>query len=140
MTQPDVSQWSMEQLFGAEAEAQTQVLTDGLLALERNPGSPPQLEACMRAAHSLKGAARIVDLDAAVGLAHAMEEVFVGAQAGRVALHQDTIDILLRGVDLMRTIASVRQGEPETETERRQRSIADSSRRSMGRLRSGSIR
>ena len=31
----------------------------------------------MRAAHSLKGAARIVGLDAAVRVAHAMEDCFV---------------------------------------------------------------
>ena len=111
MTDADVSQWSMHELFGAEAETQTKVLTDGLLALEREPRSAPQLEACMRAAHSLKGAARIVDIDAAVGLAHAMEDVFVGAQEGRIDLSQDSIDLLLRGVDLMRNIAATRQVE-----------------------------
>ena len=36
----------------------------------------------MRAAHSLKGAARIVGLDAGVGVAHAMEDCFVAAQTG----------------------------------------------------------
>ena len=38
-----------------EAEAQTQVLSSGLMVLERNPRQADQLEACMRAAHSLKG-------------------------------------------------------------------------------------
>ena len=37
----------------------------------------------MRAAHSLKGAARIVGLDAAVRVAHAMEDCLVAAQKGR---------------------------------------------------------
>jgi two-component system sensor histidine kinase and response regulator WspE len=106
MTGADLSQCSMHDLFRVEAQSQTQVLTDGLLALERDPRSADQLEACMRAAHSLKGAARIVDIDAAVSLAHAMEDVFVGAQEGRIALSQDSIDLLLRGVDLMLSVAA----------------------------------
>jgi two-component system sensor histidine kinase and response regulator WspE len=113
----DLSQCSMHDLFRVEAESQTQVLTDGLLALERDPRSAEQLEACMRAAHSLKGAARIVDIDAAVSLAHAMEDIFVGAQEGRVALDQDSIDLLLRGVDLMLSIAASPDlaGDPQGE-------------------------
>jgi len=102
----DLSQCSMHDLFRVEAESQTQVLTDGLLALERDPTAADHLEACMRAAHSLKGAAGIVDIDAAVSLAHAMEDIFVGAQEGRVALDQDSIDLLLRGVDLMLSVAA----------------------------------
>ena len=117
MTTADISQWSMRELFGAEAESQTQALTDGLLALEREPKCAAQLEACMRAAHSLKGAARIVDIDAAVSLAHAMEDFFVGAQEGRVALDQGSIDLLLRGVDLMRNIAATSPVEADPQAE-----------------------
>ena len=74
MSDQDLSQLSMLDLFRVEAETQTQVLTAGLLALERDPRAGDQLESCMRAAHSLKGAARIVGLDAGVPLAHAMED------------------------------------------------------------------
>src|SRR5207249_10513585 len=79
MSGQDLSQLSMQDLFRMEAESQTEVLTAGLLALERNPRAGDQLETCMRAAHSLKGAARIVDLDAGVALAHAMEDLLVAA-------------------------------------------------------------
>ena len=75
---------SMLELFHQEAQAQTQVMDSGLLVLEREPTDPAQLEACMRAAHSLKGAARIVGLDAAVSLAHVMEDLLVAAQSGTV--------------------------------------------------------
>src|SRR5262249_44176253 len=67
----DLGQLSMQELFRLEAESQTQVLTAGLLTLERKPDAAQHYEACMRAAHSLKGAARIVGLDAAVAVAHA---------------------------------------------------------------------
>ncbi|MBJ7263106.1 MAG: Hpt domain-containing protein, partial [Burkholderiaceae bacterium] len=77
---------SMLELFQMEAQAQTDVLTQGLLALERDPRAASHLEACMRAAHSLKGAARIVNLTPAVPVAHAMEDCLVMAQHGRLVL------------------------------------------------------
>ena len=66
MTPEQMRDASLLELFSLEAEAQTQVLNAGLLALERNPTQADQLEACMRAAHSLKGAARLVGVDAGV--------------------------------------------------------------------------
>ncbi len=97
----DLSQLSMLELFRAEAENQTAILTSGLLELERGPGAAQHLEALMRAAHSLKGAARIVNLQAAVRVAHAMEDCFVAAQQRKLHLRQAEIDVLLRGVDLL---------------------------------------
>ena len=105
MSGEDFSQFSMLDLFKAELETQSEALTTGLLALERNPVAADHLEACMRAAHSLKGAARIIELNAAVEVAHAMEECLVAAQRGRITLRHQHIDALLRGVDLLVTIA-----------------------------------
>ena len=105
MSTPDLSQASMLDLFRMEVDSQAQALTAGLLALERDPKAADQLERCMRAAHSLKGAARIVGLDAGVRITHAMEDCFVAAQQGRIVLRQAHIDELLRGVDLLRQMA-----------------------------------
>jgi two-component system sensor histidine kinase and response regulator WspE len=107
----DLSQSSMLDLFRMEAESQGQVLTTGLLALERNHEAAEHLEACMRAAHSLKGAARIVGLPVGVTVAHAMEDCFVAAQEGRIVLHQAHIDLLLRGVDLLRLVPNQMEGD-----------------------------
>ena len=104
MIEPDL-RFSMLDLFRAEAESQALVLTSGLLALERDPALAPQLEACMRAAHSLKGAARMVGLAVGVRVAHAMEDCFVAAQEGRLTLQQGSIDLLLRATDLLARIA-----------------------------------
>ena len=123
MTAPDLSQLSMHDLFRVEAENQTQVLTEGLLALERNPTAADQLETCMRAAHSLKGAARIVDIDAGVALAHAMEDFLVAAQEGRIALQQEHIDVLLNGVDLMMAITRAPGLEPGADGAKRRGEI-----------------
>jgi two-component system sensor histidine kinase and response regulator WspE len=105
MSPQDLSQVSMLDLFRMEVDSQSQALTAGLLALERDPAAADQLECCMRAAHSLKGAARIVGLSAGVSITHAMEDCFVAAQQGRIVLLQAHIDELLRGVDLLQQMA-----------------------------------
>jgi len=102
----DLSSFSMRELFLAESETQCRVLSDGLVALEIRPGDPALLESLMRAAHSLKGAARIIELGEAVRVAHAMEDAFVSAQKGELVLGSSAIDRLLRGVDLMSRLAS----------------------------------
>ena len=73
-------------LFRAEAESQTGILGEGLLVLERGEASPATIESMMRAAHSLKGAARIVGLDAAVRVSHVLEDYFVAVQREQVKL------------------------------------------------------
>ncbi|CAI8972365.1 two-component system, chemotaxis family, sensor histidine kinase and response regulator WspE [Pseudomonas sp. IT-P12] len=106
MTPEQMRDASLLELFGLEAEAQTQVLSAGLLALERDPTQADQLESCMRAAHSLKGAARIVGVDAGVSVAHVMEDCLVSAQEGRLYLRPEHIDALLQGTDLLMRIAT----------------------------------
>jgi two-component system sensor histidine kinase and response regulator WspE len=113
----DLSGFSMRDLFRIEAESQVGALTPGLLALEQDPARADQLEACMRAAHSLKGAARIVDIRAGVTIAHAMEDLFVAAQEGRTRLGRAHIDLLLNGVDLIASIAK----SPDLESGRQDR-------------------
>ncbi|NWL78285.1 hybrid sensor histidine kinase/response regulator [Pseudomonas taiwanensis] len=106
MTPDQMRDASLLELFRLEADAQTQVLNAGLLVLERNPNQADQLEACMRAAHSLKGAARIVGLDAGVRVAHVMEDLLEAARQGHVRLQPDNIDALLQGSDLLVRIGS----------------------------------
>lgn len=103
--QDDLRNLSMLELFRAEAENQTSILTSGLLELERGTASAQSFESLMRAAHSLKGAARIVNLQPAVRVAHALEDCFVAAQHGKIALRQPQVDVLFQGVDLLALLA-----------------------------------
>ena len=96
----DLSQFSMLDLFRMEADSQTQILTDGLLAFERR-NDPAAVESMMRAAHSIKGAASIVGLEMIVQLAHGMEDAFIAAQAGKLKLTANRVDALLAAVDLI---------------------------------------
>lgn len=97
----DLSQFSMLDLFRMEADSQTQILTDGLLAMERLKNDASAVESMMRAAHSIKGAAAIVGLDVVVQVAHSMEDAFIAAQHGKLALTPNRVDVLLAGVDLI---------------------------------------
>lgn len=104
MTAPgnqDLGGFSMMDLFRTEAEAQTAILNEGLLEIEKDPTSKQWLERLMRAAHSVKGAARIVGLTQIVKMAHALEDCFVAAQKGQIVIGPDQADILLKGVDTL---------------------------------------
>ena len=92
---------SMLDLFRMEAESHSQSLNAGLLELEKDQ-APDKVEPLMRAAHSMKGAARIVGLTDAVALAHAMEDLLVACQKGEVALGSGQIDLLLAATDIYR--------------------------------------
>src|SRR5271165_2642997 len=111
----DLSEFSMVELFRLEVENQSVVFTENLLALEQNPKDASRLAALMRAAHSLKGAARMIDLDAAVSVAHELEGIFVAAQEESLVLLPEHIDVLLRGVDLLHRIAQAPDDKIGTE-------------------------
>ena len=109
----DLGAFSMIELFRLEAEGQLATLTRHLLALENAAPDADALEAMMRAAHSLKGAARIVGLDAVVRVAHALEDCFVLAQQGGLALGAGQTDVLLRGVDWLDRASKLVEDEVE---------------------------
>ncbi len=103
----DLSGFSMFELFKAEAETHARTLSDGLLALEAKPDELAHIDSLMRAAHSIKGAARILQLDPLVELAHAMEDCFVAVGRGEQPLPPARVDQLLRGVDLFQGLAAL---------------------------------
>lgn len=111
-----IEDFSLADLFRVEAQSQVAKLTDGLIALEEGV-TPDRLEELMRAAHSLKGAARIVGHDSVVHVAHELEECFVGAQEGRIALTRERVDVLFQAVDVLASAAAMEPEEaqkPET--------------------------
>ena len=60
----------------------------------------------MRAAHSIKGAARVVNVQPGVEVSHAMEDCFVKAQKAELTLASTVVDVLLAGVDMLQGIAA----------------------------------
>ncbi|MEJ2180232.1 MAG: Hpt domain-containing protein, partial [Gammaproteobacteria bacterium] len=109
--QGDLSSLSMRDLFRMEAESQTAILAQGLLDLEKDTGAEEKLETLMRASHSVKGAARIVGIDAVVAIAHELEECFVAAQRRKIELTSSHIDLFLKAVDVIVKIAHLDEEE-----------------------------
>lgn len=108
----DYSDLSMLDLFRIEAENHSRVLESGLVDAEANQ-APEKIEPLMRAAHSIKGAARIVGLNGCVGLAHAMEDMLSAAQHGRLCLAAGHIDALLKGNDIFKQLAAMAAADME---------------------------
>jgi len=116
--------FSMFDLFREEAENHAGALESGLLQLEADPGDASvAIEPLMRAAHSIKGAARIIGLDIAVGLAHAMEDVFVAVQDGRETLVSSRVDQLLQGTDFLRSLSALEESAVEAWSSEHQAAI-----------------
>ena len=106
----DLGGFSLHELFKGEAEMHAAALSEGLVQLE-GTSDAATVEPLMRAAHSIKGAARVIGLDIAVRIAHAMEDVLVAMQKGREAIQASRIDQLLKGTDLLASLARVEESE-----------------------------
>lgn len=102
---------SMLELFRLEAEEQTRILNDSLVALETHSDDARHLEQLMRSSHSLKGAARMVGLDAAVRIAHLAEDIFVAAQQSQISLNSSDMDLLLLCIDTLQQIAEATKAD-----------------------------
>jgi len=111
VTGKDNSSFSMLDLFRTEVSEQGKVLSEGLLALEADPTAANRLEALMRAAHSIKGAARLVGVEPVVRLAHVAEDAFVAAQNSEITLNSNHVDILLNVVDKIIAISELSESE-----------------------------
>ena len=114
----DLGGFSMYELFRAEVDTHCAALSDGLLKLESAPDDIGIIVPLMRAAHSIKGAARIVGIDAAVAVAHHMEDALVRIQKGQERTTRGRIDQLLEGTDLLQRISQQNESElPEWSTQ-----------------------
>lgn len=94
-------------MFRTELLEQSQMITDGLLALEKGTFGE-QREQCLdqifRAAHNIKGAARGIDAKDIASIAHNLETLFSKFRREEVVINQKSIDLCLLGLDRMRQI------------------------------------
>jgi two-component system chemotaxis sensor kinase CheA len=91
--------------FQAEAAEHIQVLSSGLIELEKSSGSHPQtLEAIFREAHSLKGAARAVNAAAIEAVCQSLESVFSAWQRQEILPTAPLFDLLHRAMDALQKI------------------------------------
>jgi two-component system chemotaxis sensor kinase CheA len=98
----DVDRTALLATFGPEATDLLDDMERHLLALEAAPGDHASLHALFRAAHTLKGGAHMVGLDAARGLAHAAEDLLERWRDGALTEAAHLVGLLLASVDALR--------------------------------------
>ncbi|MFX8078969.1 Hpt domain-containing protein, partial [Acinetobacter baumannii] len=94
--------------FEIEHREHLEVIRRGLAAAAR--GAEYDIRDVFRRAHSLKGAARAVDLPAVEDLAHRLEAALARVQGGELFLDDDTLAILHRGIDAIEGLAAAADG------------------------------
>jgi two-component system sensor histidine kinase and response regulator WspE len=101
--------FSLMDLFRTEVDGQLNAMSEALLALEQDPTAAEQLDSLMRAAHSIKGAARMVDVGPVVRIAHVLEDCFVAAQKQQISLGSGDVDTMFRAIDLIARLANIKE-------------------------------
>ena len=90
--------------FAVEAQEHLQAINRDLLALEKGPGAEKSAELLaeiFRAAHSLKGAARAVNLEAAGEVGHRLETLFARLRDGELAPSPALFDLAYQTLDAL---------------------------------------
>lgn len=105
---------NMMDLFAIELETQTALLNKGLIDYEQKEEDPRFFESLMRAAHSLKGAARVVRIEPVVKIAHALEDCFVAVQQKKITLDSIQIDYILKVIDFLTALRCLPTNSYET--------------------------
>jgi two-component system chemotaxis sensor kinase CheA len=103
---PDGFLKQLRATFMVEAQEHLQVISAGLLALEQTTAGEAQrriVENVFRAAHSLKGAARAVDMRAVESRCQSLEEVLAAWRRGEGGISPESIDAMHRVVDAVTT-------------------------------------
>lgn len=91
-------------IFLSESAEFMQGITDGLLALESEPGDLAPVEVIFRGAHSLKGMAAAMGYDRTADLTHKMESLMSRIRERERVVDRPLIDVMLEAVDMVRSL------------------------------------
>lgn len=92
-------------LYKAASAEHIETIEAGLIHLEKNPEDRQQLQALLRAAHSLKGDSRMLGVNEAETVTHQMEDLLSEVEQGERVLTSGLCDRLYSGLDAVRKIA-----------------------------------
>lgn len=102
-------------LFASESRDELDTLSAGLVALESGgTADGARLDEMMRAAHSLKGGARAVELEPVDRIAHALEDL-LKSKAGPEGFGSERVDLAYRALDAIEAIIGAATGGPPAE-------------------------
>jgi len=99
----------LQAVFHVEAEEHINVLSSGLIALEKNPHNVMSLElieTIFREAHSLKGAARSVNRKDIESLCQALESLFAKWKDKQIASSAEQFDVVHQSLDTLSAMIS----------------------------------
>ena len=86
-------------MFVADSRDNLSRLNDGLAALNALPIDPETINSLFRAAHTIKGSARMLKLNTVTDTAHHLEEVLGALREGRITPNGDLTNLLSRAAD-----------------------------------------
>lgn len=103
--------------FRIEADEHLQTMSSGLLELEKMPAGARRaeiIERVFREAHSLKGAARAVNLTQIESACQPLESVFAALKNNQLAASPPLLDLLHQTIDALGGLLVPQTGAPET--------------------------
>jgi chemotaxis protein histidine kinase CheA len=118
--------------FLAESREVLQEMEDGLLSIQTTHDLPAVIGAIFRAAHTVKGAAGVMELSHVVTFTHAVETVLDEARQGNVGMSSELVALLLACCDHIKTLVDeVASGhvEPDQATLDREAPLVEQLRR-----------
>jgi len=86
-------------VFAQEAREQLTAMEDGLLQMEQGNQDADTLNAIFRAAHTIKGASGVVEINHIESFTHILENLLDRLRNGEIALSSEIITALLKGCD-----------------------------------------
>lgn len=87
--------------FAQELDEQVRHFNAGLLALEKRPGDEDSVRTLFRAAHTIKGAARVAGFPLIEQMCHSLESVFADVRAGTRTLGGAEFSLFFAVVDAL---------------------------------------
>ncbi len=90
--------------FLIEAFEMNEQLDQDLVELEHNPEDLDLLNRIFRVAHTIKGSSSFLNLNILTHLTHNLEDVLNRARKGEIKITPDIMDVVLRSIDLMKTL------------------------------------
>lgn len=108
--------------FKVEADEHIKRISSGLFELEKGPTADRKtevVEAIFREAHSLKGAARAVNMTEIEAICQSLEDTFASLKCKEMALSQELFNQLYQAVDAIGRLLSPAAGGQEAEVKER---------------------
>ena len=100
-------------IFIQESREQLTAMETALLELEANPSDSDRINAIFRAAHTIKGAAGVIECNYIVEFTHVVENALDKLRNGEISVSADLVALLLSCNDHIGTLVSVLENNQE---------------------------